>query len=169
VQTDPTIKLAVRILGAGAQEDIEKAIERLSYESEFSLRNSKKGKVAARRLADALKKVERAAKDDNLWYALKPDWFITHDKLLRWIEICNVTADRPLDRHHQNYNGEFRPGAYEKKAAELAYELLQKYERPISATKESQFEKLAAALAGRPKANFHHYCRSVLSAKTGAK
>jgi hypothetical protein len=150
-RSDTTIELAVQILGAAAREDVEQAIENLCYQFEFSLRRSKKGKIAALRLAKALRRVDIALKDQNLWFGLKPNSFL-RDKLLRWIDSCETTATKS-----RRPNDNEKPGAFEKRAAEYAYELM-------------RFEQLAAALAGRPNANFHHYCRAILeSAKTGAK
>jgi hypothetical protein len=164
-RSDTTIELAVQILGAAAREDVEQAIENLCYQFEFSLRRSKKGKIAALRLAKALRRVDIALKDHNLWFGLKPDSFLTRDKILRWIDMCETTTTKS---HRRNDNE--KPGAFEKRAAEYAYKLMSKYGRTISTTKKSRFEQLAAALAGRPNANFHHYCRAILeSAKTGAK
>jgi hypothetical protein len=163
-RSDTTIELAVQILGAAAREDVEQAIENLCYQFEFSLRRSKKGKIAALRLAKALRRVDIALKDQNLWFGLKPNSFL-RDKLLRWIDSCETTATKS-----RRPNDNEKPGAFEKRAAEYAYELMSKYDRTISSTKKSRFEQLAAALAGRPNANFHHYCRAILeSAKTGAK
>ena len=55
---DPTIKVAIKILGKDAREDIRETIEGLAHVFELSLRRSKRGKAAARRLGQALRRLD---------------------------------------------------------------------------------------------------------------
>jgi hypothetical protein len=80
----------------------------------------------------------------------------------RWIDTCESIASRALFEDNTD--------APEIKAADAAYWLMRKYNRRVSTTKNSSFEKLAATLAGKPNSNFHHHCRAVVarSAKIGS-
>jgi len=159
---DEILRYAVKILGTPAcQNDVGLALEEVGFRRDLNARRTKKGKIAARRLADALRRVDAAMKSDDLFPPLL--LYLPHDKLLRWIDHCDAIATRPL--------GPPKPNADSKKhAANKAYELMQKYDRPVVTTKRSPFEKLAAVLSGDLTADFHHYCRAVVrSAKLGSK
>ena len=133
---DPTIKVAIKILGKDAREDIRETIEGLAHVFELSLRRSKRGKAAARRLGQALRRLDAALRDKDLYYGLQGHHqLFEHESLRRWIDSCDVTANRPLDPSDPNSDGQDWSSAYEKKAAEYALGLMHKYNKPISTTK----------------------------------
>jgi hypothetical protein len=162
---DEAVRHAVKILGTReCQEDVERAIEEIEWRRTLNARRTKKQKAAALRLAQALRRVNVAMKSSDLYPLLRssylPDW-----RLSIWISHCQAIADRPFSRNDGTGIGET-----EKYIASKAYDLMQRYDRPISTTKRSPFEKLAAALSGDVTADFHHYCRAVVrSAKLGSK
>jgi hypothetical protein len=157
MKLDPTVAVAVKILGKNAQGDVERAIENLCYVNEFALRRSKNGKIAARRLARALRGVKLALNNEDLPFTLRRNL----NQLSTWIDHCQTSADQPLYPAPES-NFQWRSRALERCAAEAAYDLMQKYSKQITTTKGSDFEKLAQALAGVSNANFHHYCREVV-------
>jgi hypothetical protein len=159
---DEIIRYAVRIIGTRAcQKDVEKALEEIEIWRDLFARRTKKGKIAAGRLAKALRRVDIALKSDDLFSPLT--FYLPHDKLLRWIDHCEAISEKSL-------NADASTGEAERCAASQAYDLMRRYDRPISTTKRSPFEKLAAALSGDVTADFHHYCRAVVrSAKSGSK
>ena len=130
------------------------------WREHVALAHSKKGKIAARRLAKALRRVDAAMATADLPYFLFA--FFPREKLLRWIDMCESIESRVLSEDDTD--------TAEVKAADAAYWLMRKYNGRVSTTKNSSFEKLAATLAGKPNSNFHHYCRAVVarSAKTGS-
>ncbi len=163
------VRCAVKIIGpairqrSACKEDVERALENLKFVRAFAVRRTKRGKIAARRLASALRRVDVALRNDDLFPGLTR--YLPHFKLLLWIKECEATARRP-----PNSDGTEWRGSFEKRAAEEAYKLPRKHGRPVSTTKGSKFEQLAAALAGDPNAKFHHYCRAVVrSAEMGSE
>ena len=78
---DETIRRAVKILGAAAcREDVEDALEEVRVWRDLSARRTKKGKTPAKRLAAALRRVDVAMRDDNIFPLLLT--YLPHDKLL---------------------------------------------------------------------------------------
>jgi hypothetical protein len=159
------VRYAVNILGTReCREDVEMVLKEIEllwdiYHARPDL--TKKGKIAARRLAQALRKVHLALKSDNLDLLLG-DAILRDTKLLDWIKRSEEIAGKQLSNR--------RPPDIEKLIALMAYQLMRTYKRPISTTKRGPFERLAAALSGDLSANFHHQCRAIVdSAKTGSK
>jgi len=157
------VRCAIKIIGApDCVEDVRWWVETLEmYREDISLRRTKRGKAAARRLWQALRRVDIAMRSDDLPYILVMP--LSHWKLLNWIDLCDRIATRPLK------GGNSEP--FETKVADAACSLMRKYNKPVSTTKNSPFEKLAAVLSGYPDANFHHHCRSIAarSARTGSQ
>jgi hypothetical protein len=106
-----------------------------------------------------IRQVRTALKNDDLWFGLRR-WRFDDIWLHTWIDECETTAGRDLTIPHDH-----GPGEYERLAASLALLLMRKYDRPVTTTKGREFERLTAILAGRPKGNFHHYCREAVAAK----
>ncbi|HZN30465.1 MAG TPA: hypothetical protein VFB88_13995 [Xanthobacteraceae bacterium] len=160
---DEIVRRAVKIIGEpGCKKDVERALEEIEVWRHLFARRTKKGKIAAGRLAKALRRVDVALKSDDLFPLLRasylPDW-----KLAIWIDHCEALAEKSL-------GDDAGTGEIERCAASKAYDLMQKYGKPVSTTKRSPFERLAAALSGDVTADFHHHCRAaVRSAKTGSE
>jgi hypothetical protein len=158
---DEIVRRAVKIIGEPAcKKDVEEALEWIEAWRDLFARRTKKGKIAAGRLAKALRRVDAALKSDDLFPYLRafPDW-----KLAIWIDDCEAIAEKSLD-------DESGVGEIERYAALRAYDLMRRYGKPVPTTKGSPFERLAATLSGDATANFHHYCREVVgSAKLGSK
>ena len=148
---------ALEILGTEALGDVEEAIENLCYVNEHVLLRSKAGKNAAETLGVALQKVKIALNNENLAFHLKRS-SLTDDQLSAWIDQCKSVKGRPL-YPSPGSDGHNWASELERRAVAIAYELMEKYNKKISMSKESNFEKLAKALAGSG-ANFHHYCRA---------
>jgi hypothetical protein len=155
-QTIQRSKIAGEILGVDAPEEIHRTIETMDFLYMRSMATSKQGKIAARKLASSLRGLKAALKNENLWLGLRrlPADFITE-----WIQQCDNEAAINLKMKHEKIE-------YEKLAANTALTLMRKYHKRVTTTKGSTFEKLAAALAGLPRANFHHYCRQAIRAST---
>jgi hypothetical protein len=162
-----TLRDAAKILGTDdCREDVEHAMAYLGMTAWISVGRTTKGKADLRRVARALRRLQDTLKST----ALPPTHFDfppSDEQIQRWINKCDEIANKVA--------APFGVGAVERRAAEYAYGLMIKYHRPVSLSKKSQFEKLAALLAtvlvsGDRNANFHHYCREVVrSAKTTAK
>jgi hypothetical protein len=151
---DEMVRRAVKIIGQPAcNKDVEQALEEIEEWRDLYARRTKKGKIAAGRLAKALRRVDVALKSDDLFPLLRmsylPDW-----KLAIWINTCEAIAEKSLD-------SDAGTGETERCVASKAYDLMRKYGKPVSTTKGSPFERLAAVLSGDAAANFHHYCREV--------
>jgi hypothetical protein len=145
------IQRAVKILGIpDAREDVIYAIEHVFFCRDFAVRRTKKGKSSARRLAKALRRVDVAMRNPDLFPPLRR--YLDHQNLLRWINECETTAES---------SSKFETDG-ERDAAKMAHELMLMYGQPISTTKGSKFEQLAATLAGRPGDSFHHHCRDFM-------
>lgn len=166
---DKTVRRATKVLGeCVSRDEIVLAVADIAFLRNAEKGWAKKGKAAAKRLHDALRRVQLALKSEDLFPLLKNHaqyGYLSQEQLAKWLKHCDAIAqgledpNNPLDESRQ-----WR-GAAEKCAAEHAYKLLRKCNRHIATTKKtSEFAKLAAVLSGNPKADFHHYCRAVLAA-----
>jgi hypothetical protein len=151
------LQAAAKILRTDdCRKDVETALAHLAGTAWISVGRTTKGKADLRRVAQALRRLQSTLNLPPIDYDFPP----SAEQIQRWIDKCDgIAAGRP-------YHAKYGVGALERRAAEYAYWLMIQYDRPISLSKKSDFEKLAALLATvmidrDSKANFHHYCREV--------
>jgi hypothetical protein len=163
MRTNGIVERAVEIIGdPTCREDVQQALEEIEDTRDLAVRRSKKGKAAARDLARVLRRLRVVLRNRYLFPGLGAPF--SEPMLVRWINHCETTAGRSLKGSNK------RTGEAERFAALKAYDLLRKYGKPVSTTKRSTFEQLAATLYGNATADFHHYVRAaVRSAKSGSK
>lgn len=122
---------------------------------------TKLAKLAARRLARTLRRVETVLKDKNLDFYIQR--FFPRDELLKWKLRCEELAKTPSGNL-------IRTKAEAKRLAVMeAQSLMWKYGARVAATKGSRFCLLAALLYGDSKADLHNQCRAALRKKRGLK
>jgi hypothetical protein len=143
-------------------EDIEMAIVELQLDvsqlrNDTIHNNSKLAKRAARRLADALRRVEVVLKDKNLDASVHLSF--PRNKLRGWIERCDEKARTPSRKSK-------RTTAEAKRLAVMrACLLLFKHGTSGAAddaARGSRFCRLAALLYGDPKVDLHNQCAAYL-------
>lgn len=72
-----------------------------------------------------------------------------------WIDIC-----KKFEKQHHSEKPKRSDGFYKKLAAAQAIRLMRKYKLDVTTAKDSDFCRLAALLAGEPKADLRRYCRA---------
>lgn len=161
----PMVQQAVKLIGPSAcQEDVEYDMDAVAVMNTTALSNrkaaTKRAKRAAGRLAAALRRVEDAAKSQDLDTSIS---LFPRETISKWKRHCEKLA-KTLPRKPA-------PNADAKRlAAAYALNLLRKYDKHVATTKGSNFCRLAALLYGDPKADLQHQCRAVLPERpTGSK
>lgn len=127
-------------------------------------RQTKPAKLAARRLANALRRVEAVLKHGDLDITI--GLFFPRDELIRWTKHCDELVKTP--------SGKLKRKSAEAKrlAVSEAHLLMRRYGPPDAAKntrKGSRFCRLASCLYGQPKADLHNQCRAALRKKRGSK
>ena len=136
-----------------ARADVEVVFLALAYhinqEQLTAAPKSKTAKASARRMAAALRRVQRELKNDALYFR---DQKISADEISDWIKSYDALAATPSGPPKRNVDDK-------RRAVGFARSLLERYKQPIVTTKGSRFCRLAAVLYGTPHANFQPYCR----------
>jgi hypothetical protein len=113
---------------------------------------TKRAKLVAGRLLDALRKVEVLAhsKDQGVFVQLA----FPREMISSWIEHC-----REMEREPTRLVA--RDDSKKTRAAERAFVLLRRQGRKVVTTNNSVFCQLATVLFGKPDADLEHVCREV--------
>jgi hypothetical protein len=157
IQRAPLVEMALELLepenNAECRKQVVAVLEQVAvlkhYEQTLTAPFSKAGKASARRLAAALRRVERELKHVAV-HELKA--MISPEQIAAGIKACDEIAATPSYPPKRNADDK-------RWAAAAARALLQRYKQPVKTTKNSRFCRLAAVLYGTPDADFQHPCR----------
>lgn len=143
------------------REDILSAIielEHLNIQQQHRARaTTKGGKLAARRLAQAIRRVEVAAKSNHLDFKVRR--FFPTDELIKWRKQCEQWAAFDPDKKRA------RSASSKLRAAKNALAVMRKYALPVKTTKKGLFCELAKLIyvprPGERGTDLHHQCRAI--------
>jgi hypothetical protein len=166
---DGRVRAAVKILGEGNRRQVDRRQAEVSVRfvdgmkrslaKQSAKANRKDGKIAAGRVAKALRRLEVVLKNKDLEAFVRDRFPLSESELRQWREHCEAITRIKLPKPAR------RDGVEKQLAAAEAAFLLESHGLPLSVTRRGRFCRLAAVLFGDTRADLHHQCLDAKQAR----